>query len=143
MHVEDKDLTIPPDVFIGIPIYDIHRDPKHWGSNPDEFNPDNFLPERVKHRNTYTYMPFSAGPRSCLGKVYIAVFHISTNLDYFPSSDATGIKYAMYAMKVMLAMLLRRYKFNTKQSIESFDKKFEILLKLKQKHLVSIESRNF
>lgn len=57
---------VPKGCAIVVPIFTIHRDPKYW-QTPDHFNPDNFLPEIVNKRHTYAYLPFSAGPRGCIG----------------------------------------------------------------------------
>uniref|UniRef100_A0A1B6M3Z0 Cytochrome P450 n=1 Tax=Graphocephala atropunctata TaxID=36148 RepID=A0A1B6M3Z0_9HEMI len=51
---------------IWVPAYAIHHDPDIY-PNPDEFDPDRFLPENVKNRHPMSYMPFGAGPRICLG----------------------------------------------------------------------------
>lgn len=45
--------------------------------NPDVFpNPESFIPERFENSSNispFSYLPFSAGPRNCIGKI---VFHI-------------------------------------------------------------------
>ncbi|XP_037069468.1 cytochrome P450 4c3-like [Pollicipes pollicipes] len=45
----------------------IHRDPRHW-ADPDRFEPERFQPERSAGRHPYSYLPFSAGPRNCIGQ---------------------------------------------------------------------------
>ena len=45
----------------------LHRDPRYFGPNPDEFNPDLFLPEVVARRHPHAYHPFGIGVRSCIG----------------------------------------------------------------------------
>jgi cytochrome P450 len=44
----------------------LHRRPAHW-QRPDEFEPDRFLPEASGARHRFAFLPFSAGPRFCIG----------------------------------------------------------------------------
>lgn len=45
----------------------MYRNEKYW-SNPLKFDPDRFLPERIKDCPSFYYVPFSDGPRSCIGR---------------------------------------------------------------------------
>jgi cytochrome P450 len=47
-------------------VYAMHRDPALW-DHPLQFNPDRFTPENTKGRDRWQYIPFSAGPRTCIG----------------------------------------------------------------------------
>ncbi len=49
-----------------IPIYAMHHHAKLW-DDPSRFDPDRFAPEAAKARHRYAYLPFSAGPRICIG----------------------------------------------------------------------------
>ncbi|KAB0793925.1 hypothetical protein PPYR_13545 [Photinus pyralis] len=48
------------------PIFAIHRDPKYY-HNPDKFDPERFNDENRSSIHPYTYLPFGAGPRNCIG----------------------------------------------------------------------------
>lgn len=70
-RVAAKDLqfgeyTIPEGQRVVYSIYLSHRHPAYWRS-PDVFDPDRFLPENVKARPHYLYLPFGGGPRNCIG----------------------------------------------------------------------------
>lgn len=44
----------------------IHHSSRFW-DNPEAFDPDRFLPKNEETRHRYSYLPFGAGPRICLG----------------------------------------------------------------------------
>jgi len=46
--------------------YMVHHNPKYW-DDPETFDPNRFLPGRIKKRVKYSYLPFGAGKRFCLG----------------------------------------------------------------------------
>ncbi|WP_199533550.1 cytochrome P450 [Devosia psychrophila] len=72
---------------IFLPLYALHRHATLW-DNPNTFNPDRFLPEQVKARDRYSYLPFGAGPRVCV-----------------------GANFAMMQAQIILGTLLSRFRF--------------------------------
>jgi len=52
--------------------YLTHRDPRFW-PDPMTFDPERFLPERCAERPRYAYLPFSGGPRLCIGREFALI----------------------------------------------------------------------
>lgn len=60
---------IPAGATVGTSAHVLHRDPAYW-PNPEGFDPDRFLPEAEASRPRYSYLPFGAGPRVCIGSAF-------------------------------------------------------------------------
>jgi cytochrome P450 len=53
------------DVFIS--PYLLHRHPEFW-SEPEQFRPERFAGADAEERHKFAYIPFSVGPRHCIGE---------------------------------------------------------------------------
>jgi enediyne biosynthesis protein E7 len=60
---------VPAGTEIYISPYFIQRHPALW-ENPDCFDPDRFSPENSKGRHRLATIPFSTGPRNCIGALF-------------------------------------------------------------------------
>lgn len=91
--------TVPANTVVWVaPTYN-HRLPEYW-TNPDDFDPDRFSPERAEHKNhSFCFMPFGGGGHKCIGMHFAAMvaktfmhqfllnFEYSTPENYKPKMD--------------------------------------------------------
>jgi len=89
---------IPAGTNIFFSPYYLHRHPDFW-DEPDAFKPDRFAPTEVKKRHKFAFIPFSAGPRRCIGDYFSIVemqIHLGTmaqkfKLEYVPSDKGVEL----------------------------------------------------
>jgi cytochrome P450 len=77
---------IPAGAFISLCPFVTHRMPEFWEA-PERFMPERFLPGAANAPRKFSYLPFSAGPRQCI-----------------------GAGFAMTEMVLVLARVLQRYR---------------------------------
>ncbi|KAH9937980.1 cytochrome P450 monooxygenase pc-bph [Amylocystis lapponica] len=59
--------TFKEGTVLSVPAYSVHRDPDVWGADAEEFRPERWL-ERDAKELLKAFMPFSVGPRACVGR---------------------------------------------------------------------------
>lgn len=57
---------VPAGAYLMIMPYMLHRHRDFW-PDPLRFDPERFNPKRTENRHSYCYLPFAAGPRTCIG----------------------------------------------------------------------------
>jgi cytochrome P450 len=60
--------------------YVVHRHPQHW-SDPEEFRPERFASESISDTHRFAFIPFSAGPRHCVGETF-AIYEMAIHIYY-------------------------------------------------------------
>ncbi|NWS50721.1 CP4F4 protein, partial [Probosciger aterrimus] len=78
--------VIPKGVVCLMSIYGTHHNPEMW-PDPQVYNPLRFSPENSQGRSPLAFIPFSAGPRNCIGQ-----------------------RFAMAEMKVVVALTVARFR---------------------------------
>jgi cytochrome P450 len=81
------DLEIPRGSTVIVFVYGAHHAQRYW-EDPERFDPARFAKANEKLQTPFTYLPFGAGPRGCIGG-----------------------NYAMLQVLMILSVLLRKYDF--------------------------------
>ncbi|XP_049301341.1 cytochrome P450 4g15 [Anopheles funestus] len=117
LKLASSDLVVPAGATITVATFKLHRLESIY-PNPDVFDPDNFLPEKQANRHYYAFVPFSAGPRSCVGR-----------------------KYAMLKLKIILSTILRNFRVHSDLKEEDFKLQADIILKREEGFQIRLEPR--
>ncbi|KAK9506236.1 hypothetical protein O3M35_008207 [Rhynocoris fuscipes] len=107
---------IPSGTTAVIVAYQLHRDPDVF-PQPEKFIPERFL-ERDSTKNPYSYVPFSAGPRNCIGQ-----------------------KFAVMEEKVIVSNIIRNYKITSVDRREDLVLLAELILRPKSGIRMIVERR--
>lgn len=85
------DIILPAKTECFVPIFSINRDEHYY------YQANCFIPERFEtvQKHPFAYLPFSAGPRNCIGQ-----------------------KYAMLEVKFVLATILRKFRIHSLTKID-------------------------
>lgn len=85
--------------------YATHRLPNIY-PEPHKFDPERFSPEQTKKRHPYAFIPFSAGPRNCI-----------------------GYKFALIEMKTIVSTVLRDFELLPVKGKTTIDPIFRVTIR--------------
>jgi len=91
-------IPVPKGTHLVISTPGLHYNPRYW-KDPHEFNPSRFLGEWDRD----AFLPFSAGPRACLGK-----------------------RFAEMEIVAVLCMIIPRYKIEVRDEPQFVGESFEV-----------------
>ncbi|XP_030766169.1 probable cytochrome P450 4aa1 [Sitophilus oryzae] len=110
--------TLPAGLNVFISPFITHRLP-HIFKNPLNYDPERFSSENLKKIPSHGFIPYSAGPRNCI-----------------------GYKFAYLQMKTILATLIKNYRFKLIPGKENLSFKYRVTLRAKAGIFLEIVPRS-
>jgi len=80
-------IKVPAGANVEIHMYGLHHNPTVWHEDTMKYNPDRFSPDEMAKRDPYSFIPFSAGSRNCIGQ-----------------------NFSMQEQKVVISRILRKFR---------------------------------
>lgn len=108
---------IPTGTHIQVLTYSIHHNPDTW-EDPEIFDPDRFSKKRSVDRHPFAYIPFSAGPRNCIGQ-----------------------RFAIMEVKVLLCQILHKFNVHSATKREDLDLIGDLLLRSTENLNLTLKKR--
>ncbi|CAK8678676.1 unnamed protein product [Clavelina lepadiformis] len=93
---EDSELNgyfIPKSTTVGPNIWAVHNDPDYW-DEPEKFKPQRFIDADGEFIKSNHVIPFSLGPRTCLGKqlaqmeIFIYLVSMIQQFEFLPDPNS-------------------------------------------------------
>lgn len=113
----NENLILQGKQFVLIAPWVVHRNPEDY-PNPEVFDPSRFLPENVRKRHRFAFIPFSMGSRNCL-----------------------GWRLALIEIKIIIACILREFEITTSDRMEDVKLLFDLTLKPERIYNVKFKRR--
>jgi len=96
---------VPKGTSVCLSLYLLNRNPQIY-PKPEIFNPDRFFTQESAKRHPYDFLPFSGGARNCIGKTF-----------------------ALKQIKIVMAHLVRHFRFEANAKEEDLDLTLQISLR--------------
>lgn len=96
---------IPKGANVYINLFSLHQNPKYF-KDPQSFIPERFLTEEFTARHPYSYLPFSGGPKNCIGQ-----------------------RFALLESKVIMAKLLLKFSVESTRPLDQLRVSYEVIVK--------------
>lgn len=111
-------VLLPKGLKLVMNLFALHRRKDIWGNDSDEFKPERWMTGDLEHRHQFSFLPFSAGSRICMGNRFSAM-----------------------AMKIATVQWVRKFKFSTSMTMDDIRVESFISMKLCTEHRISLQLR--
>lgn len=100
---------------VAVAILWLHRNDKYW-EEPTKFDPYRFTQKNLEERDPFSYVPFSAGPRNCIGQ-----------------------RFALLEAKIYIFYILKNFNLRSSQKEDDIELCMEIIMKSKNGLMIDFE----